>query len=123
MNISEISFSKAMGLKAFLDVKGEIDLLFQGSSMAPTIPEKAVIHVEKVSDISLGNIYVFYLECKDTPPRLVCHRLQHVENGIYYFRGDNRKYLEEVNKNAIIGAVRRWTLIALFSQRKHLALN
>ena len=101
--------SVAMGIKAYVDIIGQIRLSYSGRSMEPTIPSKAEICVEKFCKISPGNIYVFYFVFPMGPAQLVCHRLIYELNGKCYFRGDNRSHVEVVDESNIIGHVRSWS--------------
>ena len=72
-----------------LDTDISLKFAFLGTSMEPTICEKAIITIEKVDNLKIGEIYVYYDE--EPTERLVCHRFIKKVNEQLLFKGDNRR--------------------------------
>lgn len=81
--------------------KQPFKLTIEGTSMLPVLHPGNCISICAKEDYIVGDILVFFYK-NDT---LLVHRLLKIENGRYFCKGDNSFRLEDVEKNAILGAV------------------
>lgn len=82
-----------------------LKLKFAGNSMYPTIVDDSIVLIKKKGDIQIGEIYV-YFDTMSPTDRLVCHRLIKIDNGMFYFKGDNRDIIDvPISIDSIIGVV------------------
>ena len=92
-------------IRSFFETNYVVELPFSGTSMLPTIPKDCCILAQKVSEIKVGDIYIFLefdVDCMQT--KLVCHRLVARRNDEFVFKGDNRNVCDKpVKLNDILG--------------------
>lgn len=85
--------------------KGEFSNMTTGMSMMPMLRSGRDIVVIKPPSFPLSK-YDVPLYRRDGLDKLVLHRIiKKPQNGIYYIRGDNTYYLEEVRQEDIVGVL------------------
>ena len=88
-------------MQAKSKLKTCFDITVAGSSMLPVLKESDIITITGQDDYRIGDVLVFIYKQGE----LLVHRLLKIQNGKYYFKGDNSFRLEDVTKEQIIGKV------------------
>lgn len=97
--MEDLSKKKILMLRS--KFKQPFEIFVDGTSMLPILHPGDCIKVCMKDEYVVGDIIVFFYK-KDI---LLVHRLLKVVNGRYFCKGDNSFRLEDVEKEAIIGAV------------------
>ena len=86
-----------------------LEFTFKGSSMLPTIKPGTRLVVSGYDKLTIGKIYVYIDRDPDSISKIVCHRLYKVNKPMYYFKGDNRRNIDNpIGREDIIGEVVYW---------------
>lgn len=88
-------------LKKAINELEVIKIKVEGESMLPTIKPEEVVYIASIHHYSprVGDILLYVSKLGN----LVLHRIINIKNEIFYMKGDNEDYIDEIQFNQIIG--------------------
>ena len=89
---------KAPAMKAILELRGQLVVVAEGTSMLPLLHDGDEVAVRAENNLRIGDIALYYGRSGVT-----LHRIVALENGLVMFLGDHSGTIEKVPRDAVIG--------------------